>query len=181
MEVSERRRRPSFASAAPRAGSRGRLRGGFTLVELTIVLLVLGILAGIAAPKFLRVSDEAAFQGAARCVRTILDAAERYHAENGSFPSEADPGELPPELAAALPARLFSSDTPLGGKFDWHGSASGMDCIGVSIEFSEFSDALLKRWSQMDERFDDGDLNSGAIFMSSVQNNHLMFKLADHD
>lgn len=36
---------------------------GFTLIELVVVILILGILAGVAAPKLLSVSGEATDNG----------------------------------------------------------------------------------------------------------------------
>ena len=61
---------------------------GFTLIELVIVIAVLGILAGIAIPRFL---DSTASARGAKLVgdlRTIDSAIMIYQAKTGSYPTE---------------------------------------------------------------------------------------------
>ena len=60
----------------------------FTLVELVVVILILGILAGVAAPKFLDTSRTATDNGLKQTLAIVRDAIELYTAENG--------GTLPP-------------------------------------------------------------------------------------
>jgi prepilin-type N-terminal cleavage/methylation domain-containing protein len=62
-------------------------RSGFTLVELVVVLLILGILASIAAPRAFETSRTATDNGARHTLNVIRDAIESYAAEyNGAFP-----------------------------------------------------------------------------------------------
>jgi prepilin-type N-terminal cleavage/methylation domain-containing protein len=63
---------------------------GFTLVELMIVLLTLGILLTIAIPTFLSFKDNAAKSAAKQDVSTAIRAVQSYKADN--FPgSQNDP------------------------------------------------------------------------------------------
>lgn len=63
-------------------------RSGFTLVELVVVVLILGILAAIAVPKIVRNSDDAADAGIAQTLASIRDAIELYRTQPnaGGYP-----------------------------------------------------------------------------------------------
>ena len=52
-------------------------RSGFTLIELVVVIMILGILAGVAAPKLLTVSADATDNGLKQTLSIVRDAIER--------------------------------------------------------------------------------------------------------
>jgi type IV pilus assembly protein PilA len=56
---------------------------GFTLVELLVVMLILGILAAIAIPSFFNQRDKAKDAGAKEMARTSETAMETYATDNG--------------------------------------------------------------------------------------------------
>lgn len=72
-------------------------RSAFTLVELVVVILILGILAGVAAPKLLSTSGDATDNGLKQTLSIVRDAIELYASENG--------GALPPCTATGTDFR----------------------------------------------------------------------------
>lgn len=66
-------------------------RSAFTLVELVVVILILGILAGVAAPKLLNTSGQATDNGLRQTLSTVRNAIEIYAAQNaGAYPTAAN-------------------------------------------------------------------------------------------
>lgn len=56
-------------------------RKGFTLIELLIVVVIIGILAAIAIPKFAATKDKAKLAGVKTDLRNIMTAQEAYFSD----------------------------------------------------------------------------------------------------
>lgn len=61
---------------------------GFTLIELVVVIAILGILAGIAIPRFLDATATARGAKIVADLRTIDSAIVIYNAKTGTFPKD---------------------------------------------------------------------------------------------
>ena len=67
-----------------------RKRGGFSLVELTVVVLIMGILAAVAAPKLFNKIDEAKENGTRQSLAVVRSAIEQHLAQEGSYPANPE-------------------------------------------------------------------------------------------
>ena len=61
-------------------------RRGFTLVELLVVVVVIGILAAIAIPKFSDLSEQARTQSCRHNMRSLAGALQMYYSSAGHYP-----------------------------------------------------------------------------------------------
>ncbi len=80
-----------------------RQRKGFTLVELVVVVLVLGIIAAVAAPKMFNTASAARDNATNQSLAVVRDAIELYRAQNEAYPGEAGTeADLQTDLEALL-------------------------------------------------------------------------------
>jgi type IV pilus assembly protein PilA len=65
-------------------------RKGFTLIELLIVVVIIGILAAIAIPKFANTKDKAKLASVKTDLRNLVSAQESYFSTHGTYSAAAD-------------------------------------------------------------------------------------------
>ena len=64
---------------------------GFTLIEILVVIVILGILAGLIVPRIMDRPDQARVVAAKADIAAIMNALKLYRLDNGTYPS-ADQG-----------------------------------------------------------------------------------------
>ena len=109
---------------------RQRNNGGFTLLELMIVIVILGILGAIVAPKFMDEPHKARVVQAKMQIENLSTAVKKFYLDNGFYPST----EQGLEALVTRPAigktpknygqRLHHQDPegPLGQRLRLHGA-----------------------------------------------------------
>ena len=108
--------RSIFASRAEGAEAEEGAEGGFTLIELMVVLLIMAILLAIAIPTFLGVKGGAQNRAVQSDLTNAVTSAKAYYTNLGSYPVSASlAGQLgtnEPEMTFNAGAVTYSTASP---------------------------------------------------------------------
>jgi general secretion pathway protein G len=104
---------PAFAGARSSSDERGftplrrSAENGFTLVELMVVIVIIGLLATIVAINVIPATDTARIEKAKADISTIEQALEQYRLDNLTYPAGSDGLQalLNPPASLAQPQR----------------------------------------------------------------------------
>jgi prepilin-type N-terminal cleavage/methylation domain-containing protein len=141
----------------------GRRTDGFTLIEILIVVIILGVLAAIVIPQFVGVTGDVERGTFVADVRILANAAERYRLDTGEYLEDSASGVCPAGLEDYIQEEKWESGTPIGGVWDAELDSFGIkSALGVHFngEGETRDDAYMLL---IDDAFDNGDLATGVF------------------
>ena len=123
------------------------LRRGFTLVEMMVVIVVIGLLASIVTLKYIDLSRTAYAAKVVGEFTTVRLAAYNYEADhNNNWPAEVGAGITPSEMIPYLP-QGFSFVTPTY-TLDWDNRSPSTDPYQLAISLTSSDPALMNALAQ---------------------------------
>lgn len=138
---------------------------GFSLVELVIVVVIIGILGAIAAPRLGAISLRSAAASTQQSYVLFEKSMLIYRDEHDGFPPDPPaPGVYMTELDGYIGAQAWKMPVPIGGRWDWIGP-SKPSYSGVAIYSSS---GVPASWLPYDRLVDDGSFLSGRYKRTST-------------
>ena len=125
---------------------------GFTLVEIMIVVVIIGLLAAMAIPAFQRSRERSIAARLTNDFRQFDSSFQRYATENGQWPPTAPLGVIPIGMTGYLP-ESFTNASPVGGNYRWLSGSNVVLLVG-----SNATDSIMLL---VDTALDDGNLSTG--------------------
>ena len=137
-------------------------RPGFTLMEILIVVVILGILAAIVIPSFASATEDTRKAAFAQDIRAFETGILRYEIDNGQFPPDGGSGLVPPGLEPYVNVPKWQSGSPIGGV--WDNETDDLLTVGMGVHFNgtgQTRDAAYM--ADIDKMLDDGVVTTGAF------------------
>lgn len=146
-------------------------RCGFTILELVIVVIIVGVVAAIAMPRLSAAGVNAKYNAAHQGFRSITAALDMYQNDYRAYPPNAPIATLPPEMTDYLYVSAFTNPPPIGRAWDWNGEGSGIQSHGINLSIHTVA---AEDRTEMERRFDDGDPDTGIY---RKQNHYLVWPM----
>jgi prepilin-type N-terminal cleavage/methylation domain-containing protein len=129
------------------------MRRAFTLVEIMVVVVIIGLLAALATVAVKRAQERSMATRLANDFRQYAAAFQQYNLSTGSWPAATTvPGEMPANMTGFLPS-TYTSTPPLGGGYTWSGPSARLRLVNTQV-----TDAVMVR---VDALLDNGNLATG--------------------
>ncbi len=123
-----------------------RDRRGWTLIEIMIVMVILGLLSGLAVLKYIDLTRTAFAAKIAGEFTVVRLAAYNYEADHHEqWPAEVGPGIMPPEMVPYMPAG-FAWTTPTY-QLDWDNRSPSRDPYQIAISLTTTDPRLMNALS----------------------------------
>ena len=139
-----------------------RPKKGFTLIEVLIVVVILGVLAGIVIPAYAGYTADSCKKAFVMDIKKIATVADYYYQLTGGYFEDSSSGQMPAGMDTYIQPSMWTRNTPIGGVWDYELDSFGLkSAFGVHFfNVTPKDDAYMQ---EVDAAIDDGDLTTGCF------------------
>ena len=146
----------------------------FTLVEIMVVVVIIGLLAAAAVPTYRHITLRAKATAIVTDLRAYSAVFLNHNMTKGAWPASTLPGVVPAEVVDTIQSG-FTKPTPIGGYYEWDhdNSANGFPVTAaISIVTANGSPVTddLDLLEMIDGLIDDGNLETGSVRLTATHN-----------
>ncbi|MBN1981982.1 MAG: prepilin-type N-terminal cleavage/methylation domain-containing protein [Chitinivibrionales bacterium] len=106
-------------------------KSGFTLIELIVVIVIIGVLATVAVPKFMMAATKAKVSEVPTILMQIYTAEQAFETETSSYSTDADGSDIGLDLNSTAASCLsYATGTGQSNYFDYDIIANGTGFYG---------------------------------------------------
>lgn len=142
-------------------------RGGFSLIELLIVIAIIGILASTVISSIVFAKDKAYFIRAKKEFLTMREALEQYQSDFGEYPDDVS-RDIPPGLEPYLSTGNWPNAPWPGSIYDWDNwddpDNAGEKIYQISIRFCPLGGTIDECRFPQASWADDFDVQSSVYY-----------------
>lgn len=132
---------------------------GFTLVEVMIVVVLIGLLAAIAVPAFSKARSNSMASRLANDFRVFANSFEVHNIASGEWAEDGDGNSVPADVEPYLRGTSWTLPAPNNGTWDWEKDRHGVTAAVALTADSADSVSVFEHVDQLLD--DDGDLGTG--------------------
>lgn len=140
------------------ARAHSTIRGGFTLVEVLIVLIILAIVASVLIAMLNTRTNDARDTAFVSALRTYASLFRIQQVRSEAWPPDVAEAVIPTGMDQLLDDN-WVKPTPIGGRWDWDHQQFGI-VAGISVHLPDRTDAQMQ---VIDKSIDDGNLDTGSF------------------